>query len=147
MDASPSASPDPDTAARRRSGRVVKAPAKFGPEAVASAASKRKRGDRDGDDAEDEELESDEDMSDDVDVVSDEDHPAPRSRKTPAQGGRAKKPSLKKPKINGTQPSAGHVARIPSRPKKAVRIEAGEKGTGIFGRLLGAPPDCCRAGR
>lgn len=137
MDASPSASPDPDSTARRRSGRVVKVPTKFAPEPAASAASKRKRGEHDGDDAGDEEPESDEEMSDDADAASDEDHLAPRSRKTPTQGGRVKKPSLKKPKINGTQPAAaGHVARIPSRPKKAVRIEAGEKGTGIFGGFL-----------
>ncbi|KND93804.1 Cohesin subunit psc3 [Tolypocladium ophioglossoides CBS 100239] len=141
MDASPSASRDPDSTARRRSGRVVKVPTKFALEPVASAASKRKRGEHDGDDAEDEdgEPESDEEMSDDVDAASDEDHPAPRSRRTPAQGRRAKKPSVKKPRINGTHPAAaGHVARIPSRPKKAIRIEAGEKGTGIFADIFGS---------
>jgi cohesin complex subunit SA-1/2 len=43
------------------------------------------------------------DDDEDDDAESDEDHPAPRSRKS-AQTGRAKKPSLKKPKINVTNP-------------------------------------------
>lgn len=132
---SPSASPDPDSTARRsRSGRVVKAPTKFAPEATGSSASKRKRDDQDGDDAEDADPPSEDDVSDEPDADSDDDHPAPRSRK-PSQGARPKKPSSKKPRINGAQPVAsGHVARIPSRPKKTVRIDAGEKGTGLFGR-------------
>jgi cohesin complex subunit SA-1/2 len=136
MDASATASPEPE--ARRRSGRVVKAPAKYAPEPTAPAA-KRKRNDEDADDDADEGAEngdaaSDEDMSDvPSDADSDQDHPAPKPRKA-AQTSRPKKPSTKKPKINGARPAmAGTVARIPSRPKKTVRIDAGEKGTGLFG--------------
>ncbi|KAL3957786.1 hypothetical protein ACCO45_008364 [Purpureocillium lilacinum] len=137
MDNSASASPEPDSTARRRSGRVVRAPAKFAPEPTASAASKRKRGDQDGDDVDDDEdIDDDEEMSDDAAAASDDEHPAPRSRN---RASRPKKPSSKKPKINGATPAeAGHLARIPSRPKKAVRIEAGEKGTGIFAEIFGS---------
>ena len=112
----------------------MRAPAKFAPEANASAAAKRKRGDQGEDEDVDDEIGSDEDMSaeddDEDDDASDADHPGSRSRKA---GGRTKKPSSKKPRINGTQPAGSHISRIPSRPKKAVRIEAAEKGTGLFG--------------
>ena len=124
MDNASVASQDQDAASRRRSGRVVKAPEKYEPELSQSA--KRKRG-AGHDDGQDDDVDSDEESSEAEDD-SDEEHPAPRSRK-PAQ--RKKKPSTKKPKING-----GHTARIPSRPKKTVRIEAGEKGTGLFGTWL-----------
>ncbi|OAA45466.1 STAG-like protein [Metarhizium rileyi] len=133
--ASASATPEPDADSRRRSGRVVKIPAKYAPEQTNNTAPKRKRGEQDGDEIADEEVDSDEETSDE-DGASDEEHLAPRSRKT---GGRSKKPSNKKPKINGAQPSAlAQVSRIPSRPKKTVRIEAGEKGTGLFADIFGS---------
>lgn len=117
-----------DGDAPRRSGRVVKVPEKWEPEASAQlASSKRKRG-GEGEEGEDG-LESDEDESGLDDDDGDADHPAPRSRRAGAAS-RQKKPSLKKPKING---AGGHTARIPSRPKKHVRVEAGTKGTGLFG--------------
>jgi cohesin complex subunit SA-1/2 len=130
--ASASATPEPDENSRRRSGRVVKVPAKYAPEPANNAAPKRKRGEQGGEELDEDEVESDEEMSNE-DNASDEDHPAPRSRKT----GRTKKPSSKKPKINGAQPSGPtQISRIPSRPKKTVRIEAGEKGTGLFGMFM-----------
>lgn len=114
---------DQDDAARRRSGRVSKAPQKFEPELSQSA--KRKRGQGQDGGFDDGDLDSEEDDSSEEEDDSDEEHPAPRSRQ-PAN--RRKKPSTKKPKINGA------AVRIPSRPKKAVRIEVGEKGTGLFGK-------------
>ncbi|KAK2590519.1 cohesin complex subunit [Conoideocrella luteorostrata] len=137
MDASASASatPESDATSRRRSGRVVKAPAKYAHESNAGVAPKRKRDEEDGEEAEEDGIESD-GVTSDEDDASDADHPAPRSRKA---GGRAKKPSSKKPKINGTQPAGlNQVARIPSRPKKTVRIEAGEKGSGLFADIFGS---------
>lgn len=136
MDDSANSTPDPDSTARRRSGRVVKAPAKFAPESEALAATtKRKRGDGDGEEADEEDPESDEDMSDEASADSDDDHPAPRSRKQ-AQRSRPKKPSAKKPKINGDAQSAigDAISRIPSRPKKTVHIDAADKGSGLFGK-------------
>lgn len=142
MDNSASSTPEPDGTSRRRSGRVVKAPTKFAPD----AATKRKRGEQDDDDDdvdEDDVPEMDDDESDDVDADSDDDHPAPKSRsRKPAQASRARKPSSKKPKTNGTQPSTlGHTTAIPTRPKKSVRIDTGGKGSGLFGRLR-----CSRSG-
>ncbi|KAM0670552.1 hypothetical protein ACQRIU_000947 [Beauveria bassiana] len=122
-----------DGDAPRRSGRVVKVPEKWEPEASAHVAStKRKRG-GEGEEGDDD-LESDEHESGEDDDHGDEDHPAPRSRRA-GGAGRQKKPSLKKPKTNG---AGGHTARIPSRPKKTVRIEAGTKGTGLFVDIFGS---------
>ncbi|OAA66123.1 STAG-like protein [Cordyceps fumosorosea ARSEF 2679] len=122
-----------DGDAPRRSGRVVKVPEKWEPEPSAHASTKRKRG-GEGDDADDG-LESDDDESaEDDDDAGDGDHPAPRARRA-GGASRQKKPSLKKPKTNG---AGGHTARIPSRPKKTVRIEAGSKGTGLFVDIFGS---------
>ncbi|CAM1508413.1 Fc.00g052610.m01.CDS01 [Cosmosporella sp. VM-42] len=140
MDNNASPTPDPDSTARRRSGRVVKAPTKFTPEPTTnSSAPKRKRAENDEEDVENESPLSDEEMSDDLDDESDEDHPAPRSRKKSSQTSRAKKPAMKKPKTNGTQPARPALAAgLPSRPKKSVRIDAGEKGTGLFAEIFGS---------
>ncbi|KAF4452018.1 cohesin complex subunit SA-1/2 [Fusarium austroafricanum] len=153
MDNNTSPTPDPDATTRRRSGRVVRAPAKFTPEpATQSTHPKRKRDDQDDDEDENEDEEeaenetpdSDEEMSDESDNDSDEDHPAPRSRKKPSQTSRAKKPSAKKPKTNGSKPlrpaRVTHAAKsLPSRPKKSVRIEdAAVKGTGLYSDLFGS---------
>lgn len=148
MDSNSSPAPDPDATTRRRSGRVVRAPSKFTPEPVSQPTHpKRKRDDQDDEDddgeeeeaaAENEAPDSDEEMSDEPDNDSDEDHPAPRSRKKASQTSRAKKPSAKKPKINGSKPlrpaRVTHTAKsLPSRPKKSVRIEdAAVRGTGLY---------------
>ncbi|KAH7318667.1 hypothetical protein B0I35DRAFT_353960 [Stachybotrys elegans] len=136
MEQSASPTPDPDATAPRRSGRVVKAPSKFEPEP--STAPKRKRGandDDDDDDDNDDILDSDEEMSQDDEAGSDHDHPAPRSR----QPARAKKPSSKKPKTNGhSHARAARPAVIPSRPKKSVRIDTGDQGTGLFAEIFGS---------
>jgi cohesin complex subunit SA-1/2 len=128
-----SASPDADAAARtRRSGRVVKAPQKFADDAALSTAGpKRKRAENDDEEPEDDDDVSDDAMSDDA-ADSDDPETTPKPRK--AAPSRAKKSSIKKPKINGAQSSrGGQFGGLPSRPKKSVRIEAGEKGTGLFG--------------
>ncbi|KAH7166154.1 hypothetical protein EDB81DRAFT_640664 [Dactylonectria macrodidyma] len=142
--ASPTPTLEADNTARRRSGRVVRAPTKFTPEvATQSAPTKRKRDDRDEEDVENEAPDSDDEMSDEIEEDSDEDHPAPRSRNKPSQTSRAKKPSSKKPKINGTQTvRPAHPAGLPSRPKKSVRIDTGEKGTGLFAEVFGSGDSC-----
>lgn len=123
-----------DDDAPRRSGRVVKIPEKWEPEPSAQMASaKRKRGGEGGEG--DDGLDSDEDDSAEDEDDGDDDHPAPRARRA-GGASRPKKPSLKKPKINGA--GGGHTARIPSRPKKTVRIEAGTKGTGLFVDIFGS---------
>ncbi|KAF5657251.1 cohesin complex subunit sa-1 2 [Fusarium heterosporum] len=147
MDNNASPTPEPDATTRRRSGRVVRAPSKFTPESTSQSTNpKRKRDDQDDDEenAENEASDSDQEMSDDDDDDSDDDHPAPRSRKKASQTSRAKKPSAKKPKINGSKPlrpaRVAHSAKsLPTRPKKSVRIEdAALKGTGLYADLFGS---------
>ncbi|CAK7263123.1 cohesin complex subunit [Sporothrix epigloea] len=119
-----------ETASQRRSGRVVRAPAKFQPEIA--APSRRKRKDIDGingagsdDDAlEDDELDGsdpDDDDNDDDDG-NDGNHSDASSRrarpKRKANGASAKRAS-KKPKLNGSGKTA---ASLPSRPKRSVRV-------------------------
>lgn len=120
MDSANTSVVDHDGSAPRRSGRAPKPVTRYEPE----GSSKRKRGDGEDDDGDDDDLDSDDESSSEDD--EEDEHPAPRSRNKAAKSGR-KKPSIKKPKTNG------HYSRIPSRPKKSVRIDAGEKGTGLFG--------------
>ncbi|CAI6100385.1 unnamed protein product [Clonostachys chloroleuca] len=138
MDSNGNPSPDPDTAARRRSGRVVRAPDKFSPEAAGpSSVAKRKRdAGEEGEDDENDDPEVD-DESDEADQLSD-DEPAPsrRARKS-SQTKRAKKPSAKKPKINGTQhATANNTVTLPRMPKKVVRLDTGDKGTGLYAEIF-----------
>jgi cohesin complex subunit SA-1/2 len=136
MDSNATESPERDATSRRRSGRVVKAPSKFSPEPSAQAVAKRKRDN--ADDAEDDEndpLEVDEETSDDGDDDSDDDQP--RKSRKPSQAKRSSKPTAKKAKINGAASGVtNHTTSIPRRPKKTVRLDTGEKGTGLFGMLL-----------
>ncbi|KOS19646.1 Cohesin subunit psc3 [Escovopsis weberi] len=160
MDSSSSLSPEPDPSTRSRSGRVVKPPTKYVPEPSAAVPTKRKRNDEaegasgdddeegEGDGQEDEEMLSDEGLSDapPSGAESDEDHAAPKPRK-PSQSDRPKRPTAKKPKTNGgqSQPAAAAAApkgilkrSIPSRPKPKVRIDTGDKGTGLYADIFGS---------
>lgn len=141
MDNSASGTPEPEpgSSSRRRSGRVVKAPAKFSPDTAGQgSAPKRKRGDNDEDGLDRPDSATDEQSSDEEVNSSDEEHPVPRSRK-PSQKSRPTKPSIKKPRTNGARPATQtNVAALPSRPKKSVRIDPGEKGNGLFGKLITA---------
>lgn len=144
MDSNANTSPDPEAAARRRSGRVVRVPDKFAPEA-SQAAAKRKRDngeDEDGDDAGADDDENDvpdlddgiSDDDDDDDHESDEEPARPKRAKKPSQSQRARKPSAKKPKINGTQPDVGaKTVTLPRMPKKSVRLDTTGAGTGLYG--------------
>ncbi|KAI8298608.1 Cohesin subunit psc3 [Colletotrichum sp. SAR11_240] len=135
---SATASPEPESSSRRRSGRVVRAPEKFSPEPV--TAPKRKRGpDHDEDDEENDDNEplSDATMTD-GDSADERPRPRPKKRSAAAQGNRVKKPATKKPKTNGVGPS-GHSASLPSRPKKTVRIAAVDKeGSGLYAEVFGS---------
>jgi cohesin complex subunit SA-1/2 len=141
MDSNATPSPDPEAAARRRSGRVVRAPDKFAPDA-SQAAAKRKRDDGEEDDGDDAGADDDENEVPELDDESDEgedqesdDEPARAKRaKKSSQSQRARKPSAKKPKINGTQPSVGtKTVTLPRMPKKAVRLDTAGTGTGLYG--------------
>jgi len=156
-------SPAPEDGSRRsRSGRVVRAPSKFTPDAAPAAAGKRKRpedhDDDDDDDPDDddnqghgngENLEneppaSDSDISDpDDDDPDDQDHAAggaarPKKRR-PASSNKVKKPAAKKPKINGS--TSTYAADLPSRPKKAARVAiVDSEGEGLYGECRKPTP-------
>ncbi|KAL0944138.1 mitotic cohesin complex [Colletotrichum truncatum] len=134
---SATASPEPESSSRRRSGRVVRAPEKFSPEPA--NAPKRKRGPEPDED--DEENDDDEPSSDDTMSDGDSADERPRARpkrRSAAQGNRVKKPATKKPKTNGVA-SSGHSASLPSRPKKTVRIAAVERqGEGLYAEVFGS---------
>lgn len=148
MDSNATTSPDPEAAARRRSGRVVRAPDKFAPDA-SQAAAKRKRGDGEDDDGSDDGSDADEndvpeldDESDEDDQESDDEPPARAKRaKKSSQSQRGRKPSAKKPKINGTKPSVGtKTVTLPRMPKKSVRLDTAATGTGLYGTRKDNPP-------
>ncbi|KAI5862936.1 STAG-domain-containing protein [Durotheca rogersii] len=148
-------SPAPDSA-RRRSGRVVRAPQKFSPDLPSAqnehASSKRKRGpDRGEEDAENEspaeDGEDDDELSDpedDDDHVDDE--PAPRSKKSKSkQRPRPKKPAVKRARVNGSAPaepaSASHApaVKLPNRPKKTVRVAiVNSDRDGLYAEVFGS---------
>ncbi|KAM9885825.1 STAG domain-containing protein [Verticillium dahliae] len=129
------ASPEPESASRCRSGRVVRAPEKFSPEPALTT--KRKRtADHDDENSEDDDGNSEEDASDDARDMSDatDDQPTPRPKDKQKQQQRkpAPKPAkpsavdgraTKKPKTNGL-PSAAltKASSLPTRPKKTVAI-------------------------
>lgn len=148
-DVNATASPGPEADSRRsRSGRVVRAPSKFTPDATpaTSGAGKRKRPNGHDDTgidpaSSDDELSELEEMDEDGDEDQnddDADAPRPRKRQPARSNGKTKKPATKKPKINGSGPS--HSASMPSRPKKAAaRISiANGDGNSLYGDVFGS---------
>ncbi|KAK3328002.1 hypothetical protein B0T19DRAFT_180009 [Cercophora scortea] len=133
-------SPAP-TSTARRSGRVTKVPDKFSPDAP--VASKRKRAaEHDDDDAENELPDGEDDAAgedDEADDSATEDQEPRRTKKPSSQSARARKPAAKKPKTNGDVPAASmnHASRLPSRPKKAVRIAIARRdGDGLYADIF-----------
>ena len=118
---------------RRKSGRAVRAPAKFAPELASSqpvnSNSKRKRKENDAeDDASD--LEEEVETSDTEESAGEEEVKESRKRARPA------KPAAKKPKVNGTAShDEGPALKLTSRPKKARKIAiADEDAQGLYGK-------------
>ncbi|KAI1464498.1 STAG-domain-containing protein [Daldinia caldariorum] len=154
--ASASASASAPDNSRRRSGRVVRAPQKFSPEASSShndsVSSKRKRGrDRDGGDVENESPAEDDDdeLSDPEDQEdNEEEEQTSKSKKSkPKQKPRAKKPAAKRAKVNGSAPtpteagiaSLAPAVRLPNRPKKTARVViVHPDGDGLYAEVFGS---------
>jgi hypothetical protein len=122
------------TGSRRKSGRAVKVPEKFVPDAPSSqqgsASAKRKRG---GEDAENDasDIEEDEEESDATVESAAEDEVREIRRKAKT----TKKPAAKKPKVNGT---ATHdkepQVKRPARPKKTKKVAIADKSAeGLYG--------------
>lgn len=121
---------------RRKSGRAVKVPEKFVPDAPASqqghSSAKRKRGNGDVENDASDVDEQDGDSDDAVESAEEEEAPATRKRaKAP------RKPAGKKPKVNGT---AAHemapAVKLPGRPKGKKVAIADRNGEGLYGKRV-----------
>jgi cohesin complex subunit SA-1/2 len=129
------------TGSRRKSGRAVKVPEKFVPDAPSSqpglASAKRKRGgenaENDASDIEDIEEELD-DSEGTIESAGEEELKETRRKTTKAR----RKPAAKKPKING---SASHevaaAVKLPSRAKKPKKVAIADKSAeGLYGKRV-----------
>lgn len=124
------------TASRRKSGRAVKVPEKFVPEAPSSQAgsgnAKRKRGKGDVEnDASEVEEEAEE--SDDNEESAAEEEEREVKKKAP----RPRKPAAKKPKVNGdVAHERSQAVRLPARPKKGgTKVAIADKDAeGLYGK-------------
>lgn len=131
-------SPNAASNSRRKSGRAVKVPDKFQPEAHSTADltnGKRKRVADVSEDVENDiEVESDE-----VDASNDEEEDRPVRKRTKP----AKKPAAKKAKTNGaTSQSPEPVQRLPSRPKKAKKVAIADADAGGLYGMYAAEVSC-----
>lgn len=136
----------------RRSGRVIKAPEKYVPDAP--VATKRKHAaEHDEEDVENESPDEDAEANGDSDAgesdaeEDDEVVKRPKTKRAPSRSTKTKKPAAKKPKINGSAPKfSNHASKhLPSRPKKNARLEiARRRGDELYGIgiLLLAPESC-----
>jgi len=125
------------TGSRRKSGRAVKVPEKFIPDAPSSqqgsASAKRKRGgedaENDASDVDEEEEESDATVES---AAEEEVREIRRKSKT------AKKPAAKKPKVNGTAThERAPAVKLPARPKKAKKVAIADKSAeGLYGKRV-----------
>jgi cohesin complex subunit SA-1/2 len=132
------------TAKRRVSGRAVRAPEKFVPDAPSSqagnAGSKRKRGaTNNAEDIENEVDEGEEDSDEEDDDQESPDEEEVRQAKKKAKTN--KKPVTKKAKVNGTAPDASDApattVRLPSRQKKPKKVVIQDaKAEGLYGKHI-----------
>lgn len=149
------ATPTPSAAAsRRRSGRVVKAPRKYSPEASQGTASKRKRDaendDEDGENEDPDQADAEEASGDDMDEDQSADEDPERTPKR--SKAKPKKPAAKRAKVNGNAPPAGTsndapapALRLASRPKKNVRVAIARRdGDGLYGTIQHSHRKHCR---
>jgi cohesin complex subunit SA-1/2 len=137
----------PEGNSRRKSGRAVKAPEKFVPNASSSQAnghSKRKRPNGEESDAElvDNDASSEEESEEDDDSP-DEEEIRERRRKSK----KARKPVAKKPKVNGTVAyNRAPAVTLTTRPKKTKRVVlADDEAEGLYGknkRAMLSPEPC-----
>jgi len=133
------------TAKRRVSGRAVRAPEKFVPDAPSSQAgntgSKRKRGaNKNAEDIENEvdEVEEDSDEEDENDEESPDEEEVRQAKKKAKS---PKKPAAKKAKVNGTVADASDApvktVRLPSRQKKPKKVVIQDaKAEGLYGKHM-----------
>ncbi len=131
-------SPAHATGNRRKSGRAVRAPEKFDPEAPSSQVGgnngKRKRDSEDNeDDVENDEEEEEEEEESEEDESADEEE----IRETRKKAKVTRKPVAKKPKVNGaTSSTETPVVKLPNRVKKARKVAIADKNAvGLYGKI------------
>ena len=135
------------TGSRRKSGRAVKVPDKFIPDAPSSqqghSSAKRKRG---GEDVENDasDVEEEDEASDGT--VESEIEEATVPRKKAKVKAAPRKPAAKKPKVNGAEPHEEAPAlKLVSRPKKAKGAKkvliADHTATGLYGKRVCSDTD------
>jgi cohesin complex subunit SA-1/2 len=118
---------------RRQSGRTVRAPQKFVPDAPSSqsgsGSGKRKRSSKDA--IEDVENDISEESESEVEEISDEEE-VQQSRKKAKP---AKKPVAKKVKVNGTTPQQlAPAVKLPNRAKKPKKVVMADvNADGLYG--------------
>lgn len=143
------ATPSPSVAetSRRRSGRVVRAPQKFSPEVHSSQINnsrpKRKRdGESDDEDVENEAPNADDDSDELSDPPDDDDESAQEEAPVKQKKAKAtsKKPAAKRAKVNGNAPAAlAPAIRLPNRPKKTARVAIARRdGDGLYAEVFGS---------
>jgi cohesin complex subunit SA-1/2 len=125
------------TGSRRKSGRAVKVPEKFVPEAPSSqqgtASAKRKRG---GEDAENGASDVDEEAEESDATVESADEEEVREIRRKAKT--TKKPAAKKPKVNGTAThEEAPAVKLPNRPKNSKKVAIADKNAeGLYGKRV-----------
>lgn len=129
-------SPAP-TGSQRKSGRAVRAPEKFVPNATSSqtgaASSKRKRGSADADNDASDSEDIDDDSDESVESAGEEELRDARRKAKPK-----KKPAQKKPKVNGLLSNEGAPAvRLPTRSKKPKKVAIADMSVeGLYGERV-----------
>ena len=112
------------SAARRKSGRVSKRPARFAPGASPTGSTKRKRGDDNDSGVDATEPPSDDESEESSEDEPDEEELKERRRRNRAKGP-ARKPASKKAKTNGEsvslaiRPASNATKKASKRPRKA----------------------------
>lgn len=125
------------TTNRRQSGRAVRAPEKFVPDAQPGTTSngKRKRGGDNGEEDVENEEDEEEDEETEEESTDEEEATDPRKRSKTA-----KKPAAKKPKVNGTDDGddapAASAVKLPNRSKKSKKVIISDpKAEGLYGKI------------
>jgi hypothetical protein len=137
------------SAARRKSGRVSKRPARFAPGTSPTGSTKRKRGDGNDSGVDATEAPSEEDSEESSEGEPDEEELRERRRKKKAKAP-ARKPAPKKAKINGEsvslaiRPASNATKKASKRPRKApIRKSAlPDETEGLYGTCAGTPGTC-----
>lgn len=137
------------SAARRKSGRVSKKPARFAPGASPTGSTKRKRGDDNDSGVDATEPPSEEESEESSEGEPDEEELRERRRRKKAKA-TARKPASKKAKMNGDsvslaiRPANNATKKVSKRPRKApIRKSAlPDETEGLYGRCAGTPGTC-----